>query len=342
MILKPLVTIIVPAYNVEKYIDECIFSILNQDYENIEVVIINDGSTDMTSFKIKEFSKKHIQIKYFFQDNMGLVKTNMRGITLSSGKLITFVDSDDWISPKYVSDLVSGFINEDISMVVNGFIRVNKDYKINECASSLISGIYKTNDDIVLKELVYPLSSKVKTVRETRIAKMYRKEVLINIYNFINTYHSNGEDELFTITAALLSNKVSIDNSKFNYFYRFNNEGVSKKYIENNFKKRLDIFNNIWFVTQSLSNYNFQSQFSAYYSKLSISCVKNEFLQNDRLILKNTYISLVKAKHYHLLKETHIRFMNSKIDKIILILLRHKKYFIFLILWNFYKKRNRS
>ncbi len=342
MMTKPLVTIIVPSYNVEKYIDDCLLSIIGQDYTNTEVIIINDGSTDMTSVKIQEFEKKHSKVKYYSQNNIGLVKTNLRGITLSSGSLITFVDSDDWISPKYVSDLVDGFINEEISMVVNGFIRVNEDKYTNEFASSLNTGMYNAHDEKVLEELIYPVTSKIKSVREPRIAKMYKKEVLINLSELITTFANNGEDEIFTISTTLLSNKIFVDNSKFNYYYRIHSEGVSKKYIENNLNKRIDLFNNIQIVTQKLSNYNFRYQFSAYFSKLSISCAKNEFIPNDRLFLKQTYKSLIKSNHYHLISESSIRLFNSRIDKIIFISLRYKIYLILHFLWIYYKKRNRS
>lgn len=342
MITKPLVTIIIPSYNVEKYIGDCLLSITSQDYPNIEVIVINDGSTDTTGVKIQEFEKNYSQIKYYSQANIGLVKTNLRGITLASGRLITFVDSDDWISPKYVSDLVNGFITEEISMVVNGFIRVNEDSYENEYASSLKTGMYSSQDEIILKELVYPVTSKIKSVREPRIAKMYKKELLINLSEFIHTYANNGEDEIFTITTTLLSNKILIDNSKFNYFYRIHNDGVSKKYIENNFVKRIDLFNNIQSVTQKLSNYDFRNQFSAYFSKLSISCAKNEFMPDDRLTLKHTYISLTKSNHYHLIKESSIKILNLKIDKIIFVSLRYKIYFILVFLWIYYKRRNRS
>ena len=93
-----LVSIIVPMYNSEKYLDECISSILSQDYKNIELILVDDGSTDGTLKKAKEYENKDGRVKVIHQKNSGVSTARNNGIKKSKGTYITFVDSDDFIA----------------------------------------------------------------------------------------------------------------------------------------------------------------------------------------------------------------------------------------------------
>ncbi len=100
-----LVSIIVPVYNVEKYIEKCILSIINQTYTNLEIIIVNDGSLDHSENIIKEYISKDNRIKYIKRENGGLGAARNTGIENATGKYIAFVDSDDWIDPEMYSVL---------------------------------------------------------------------------------------------------------------------------------------------------------------------------------------------------------------------------------------------
>lgn len=93
----PLLSIIVPVYNVEKYVGATLDSLLSQDYQNIEIILINDGSTDKSAEICKEYANKNQRIRFFEQENQGLAVTRSRGLDYAQGTLITFVDSDDAI-----------------------------------------------------------------------------------------------------------------------------------------------------------------------------------------------------------------------------------------------------
>lgn len=99
------VSIIVPVYNSEKYLDKCINSILKQTYKNIEIIAINDGSTDGSYEKLKSYAKRDGRIRVFNQDNKGLIETRIKGVQQARGKWIGFVDSDDWIEPNMFEKL---------------------------------------------------------------------------------------------------------------------------------------------------------------------------------------------------------------------------------------------
>ncbi|WP_065080045.1 glycosyltransferase family 2 protein, partial [Clostridium coskatii] len=130
---KPLVSVIVPAYNHEKFVGECIESIIKQTYENIELIIVNDGSKDNTSQVVKKYENKCKQRfnRFIFIDkkNEGICKTLNRGIKESSGKYICFLASDDLMLNSCINDLVNYYINNSVERIICNFYLYH--YNIN-------------------------------------------------------------------------------------------------------------------------------------------------------------------------------------------------------------------
>lgn len=117
--LKPLVTVIVPAYNHDQYIEDCLKSIISQTYTNMQIIVINDGSTDNTESVVKDFiSKCNIKIEFISKENEGLCKTLNRGLGIVKGKYVAFLASDDMWLPERIEKQVSFMEkNENIGMV---------------------------------------------------------------------------------------------------------------------------------------------------------------------------------------------------------------------------------
>ncbi|MFJ7827546.1 glycosyltransferase [Psychrobacillus sp. NPDC096623] len=122
------VSIIVPVYNAELYLNDCIQSIINQTYKNIEVILINDGSTDTSGFICDDFANIDSRIKVIHQSNSGPSISRNIGIQLAQGKYIQFVDSDDTIDSIMTEKLVES-INEESQLVLSGYknVQVNED-----------------------------------------------------------------------------------------------------------------------------------------------------------------------------------------------------------------------
>ena len=97
------VSVIVPVYNVEKYIKKCVESLINQEYRNFEIILINDGSVDNSGMIIDEMSLRDDRIKVIHQKNQGVSAARNVGISFSKGEYITFVDGDDWVDKDYIS-----------------------------------------------------------------------------------------------------------------------------------------------------------------------------------------------------------------------------------------------
>lgn len=116
--IKDLVSVIVPVYNVENYLTKCITSLQKQTYSNLEIVFINDGSTDHSLSILENAKEKDNRIKVFTQNNCGLSAARNRGIDEANGEYICFVDSDDWVSEEYIMCMLNAIkkYNADIAI----------------------------------------------------------------------------------------------------------------------------------------------------------------------------------------------------------------------------------
>ena len=103
---QSLVSIIVPTYNAEQYLDECVSSLLDQTYSNIEIILINDGSSDRTEAKCMEWAARSNKVIYHKQANRGPAASRNKGFSLSKGKTVMFVDADDRLDPAAIKTLV--------------------------------------------------------------------------------------------------------------------------------------------------------------------------------------------------------------------------------------------
>lgn len=214
------VSIIVPVYNAEKTIERCLKTILNQTYNNIEVILINDGSNDSSDKIIKSFDDKRIIYKK--NKNQGVSKTRNDGIDLSSGKFIVFVDSDDYLSEFMIEKLM----NKKDNFVVSGYNEVHKDVVINSFELSLSS------DLIDIGEHFWDLYEVKKAVNRPW-GKLYNASIIKNNCLKFNENLSLGEDLLFNLEYFRFVNKlVYIDEPL--YFYRVGNpNSLAKKYYSN-------------------------------------------------------------------------------------------------------------
>lgn len=121
---NPLVSVVIPVYNTAKYLPRCLDSIIHQTYHNLEIIIIDDGSTDDSYIIAKEYATKDPRIKLIHQKNSGLSGARNTGIAKATGKYISFVDSDDEITSDFIEKLFQPYQkDQNISLTVCGFLR---------------------------------------------------------------------------------------------------------------------------------------------------------------------------------------------------------------------------
>lgn len=150
-----LVTVIIPAYNADKFICRCIDSVMKQSYHDIEILIIDDGSTDETRSICKKYQEKDGRVRFLSQSNGGVSKARNFGIREAKGQYIAFVDADDYIKSNMIETMVSSFLqNDKIDLVICGFYECNKSKRIEkkiECKKHISQNTY-------LQELFNPNS----------------------------------------------------------------------------------------------------------------------------------------------------------------------------------------
>lgn len=301
--IEELVSIIIPVYNVEKYLKRCLESVMNQTYKNIEIICINDGSTDRSLKILENYKIQDNRIKVFSQENKGLSETRNRGINLAEGKYIFFIDSDDWIPNSAIENLIKQITNKSIDVVIGG-----------------ISKIYKKNkEDIVLKKekIEYTLDEymafalKEKKFLAIVCNKMFKKEIISNK----NLKFEKGvlyEDFLFTMQYLKECKKIAIlDKSIYNYFFIREDSIINK--INN---KDLDALKSIKKIEKVLEeteiinsklfkNYIFEWIMSATVSKLFKFGNKQEIVIY-RDVLKKDKIFKKYYKYY--LKNSNLNY----------------------------------
>lgn len=124
----PVISVIIPVYNVEKYLSECIESVLAQTMADIEVILVDDGSTDSSGEICEKYKRKDERVTVVHQNNQGAAAARNAGVRLAKGQYIGFVDGDDWIAPEMYEKLLKGFLNDDIEIVGSG-INIYRDEK---------------------------------------------------------------------------------------------------------------------------------------------------------------------------------------------------------------------
>ena len=118
---KPIVSIIVPVYKVEKYLPRCVGSILAQTYADFELILIDDGSPDKSGELCDKYALRDRRVKVIHKENGGVSSARNAGLDVAQGKYITFVDSDDWVAENYLQVLVSAMENNDVQLAVGSF-----------------------------------------------------------------------------------------------------------------------------------------------------------------------------------------------------------------------------
>lgn len=241
---KPLITIIVPFYNGERYLEECINSILDQDYSNIEIILVDDGSKDNSKKIAQNFMAKDNRVKLISQNNSGVSIARNNGINNSKGDYICFIDVDDYISKDYISYFYSLIEKSNAEIAITPMPR-----KFN--SSSKISEKLQTSDDIV--ENWTGIKAATEMLYYNIVIAPWNKMIskkLIDEYNIrFNPKLSFGEGFNFSVDCFQRAKKVVVGNRKV-YNYRVDNPNsvmtkFSMKLITGSIEAQETIKNNL-------------------------------------------------------------------------------------------------
>lgn len=273
------VSVIVPIYNTEKFLEKCIESILNQTLEEIEIILINDGSTDNCHKICQEYAEKNKdKIRYINNKNIGCSATRNLGIELARGEYIAFVDSDDYIDKKMYEEMYREATSKNYDVVISGIIYEGNEKRIEITYPKKIKKAY---DWLKLdRKIANPVN------------KIFKKDkIIMEKISFITKSH-NGEDLFFCFKIMLTTVKISvIEKAYYHYVFHKSNSIY-------NLDKRLGIFivfNELYdylFKNNYLKNKNIESRF---YECFNFYAIRGVFF----MILNPELVSELEYKKYN-------------------------------------------
>lgn len=289
-----LISVIVPVYNVEKYLNRCVDSIINQTYSNLEIILINDGSTDTSGKICDEYKKRDNRIHVIHQKNGGLSAARNAGIVIANGNYFIFVDSDDLIHPQCIEILYKVIKNDCSDIVIGNYEKFDDFNKID----------LKVNDDIKYKSDLLSdtevLDNFIQLKNNSRFVsscwKLFKKEVIGNIR------FPKGrlfEDEFTVYKFIYNANKISIID-KIIYFYYVNPKSITNNLNYNKMFDHFDaMFEQICFFEKNKLNDLYKKSILNFLNSNSWQVVeyrKNKNLVNSHKLekLNNDYFILFK------------------------------------------------
>lgn len=219
-----LFSFIVPLYNKEKYIKRCLLSICEQKGDDIQIIVVDDGSTDNSKEIVYQLQEKDNRIEYFYQDNGGVSKARNRGIKSAKGKWVTFIDADDYISKDYMSIVRMRLDDEVDCFVMGSYITYNGALR-ESLKYNWLCRTWRTGN---VKFIYEYLCGKTVIVGTSSWNKIYKRQIIEkNKLKFLP--FKIGEDKIFCMDYAMHSNMwVGIPSSL--YYYVQNEESVMHQY----------------------------------------------------------------------------------------------------------------
>ena len=222
------ITVIVPVYNVENYLRKCLDSIMAQTYKNIEIIVVNDGSTDTSGEICKEFSGMDHRIIYIEQENAGLSAARNTGLNNMSGDYVTFVDSDDWIEQDYIETLYKKIVEYQADISVGNYYSYNEDeetYYFHIYGDSYYEKVY---DNISIFENLYESQEMKSFALISAWGKLYKAK----LFDYLRFDKGKlGEDGYFNQKMYLSVNKVVYLNKGL-YAYRQRSGSITNTWTE--------------------------------------------------------------------------------------------------------------
>lgn len=270
-----MLSVIVPVYNVESYLEQCVESILSQSYKGFELILVDDGSTDGSPQICDAFALQDNRVKVIHKPNGGSVSACNKGLDSSVGDYICFIDADDFIAEDYLSTLFSA-LKEDTNMVCMNFTRYRNDdkrtlFKIN----SLPAGEY-TVDESILRRAINDNGSYKKIIANSRCAKLVKADIVKKYAQYCSDKVSFGEDFQLTLGIILGCKKIIVLD-EYMYYYRNNNSSIMNTYKKDLWAKTISLFDAIKTIPGITEIDNFEVQFNTEFILYVNSCIKNEY-----------------------------------------------------------------
>lgn len=296
-----LISIIIPVYNVEKYLQKCLDSILNQDFHDYEVLLVDDGSSDSSSIICDEYANKNNKVKVIHKPNAGVSSARNLGIDMAQGKYICFVDSDDWLELDYFNSIYRILCERKPDLLLNVFVKdqglgkpVNKFCYHQECIMSRDEAVWQILDNTIVGWEPYASFYKTSLCKNIKFPEnICFGEDLMFKYNFIRA----SKDEIFFCPIA-----------KYHYYVRpgsaCNSYSVEKKTDD------LKVFEFIMeHEEDNIKDLIFCKEYLPRLIKYSINAIKNKTDKN--FVVRKELRAKIDRHFFKAISSRNIEFVNK-------------------------------
>ncbi len=272
--MNDLISIIVPVYNVEQYLNRCMETLLSQTYQNMEILLIDDGSEDGSLELCKQYAKKDKRVRVIHKENEGLGITRNCGLNNATGKFIMFVDSDDFLEFHTIELLYKDIVEQDADMVL-----ANHYYKDIPRGLPIEAGLYCGQDitDIIYLHMLGRHGKAEDDLCVSVWTNLYKKEI-IEQYGlcFPSERKLIWEDLAFNTEYLRYCNRVFVEEIPL-YHYCYNGESLTHCYASDRLQRILDMYQ---YMQEQILKYNFTD------IDMAKKRLQNRFIGNIRTCLK--------------------------------------------------------
>ena len=282
-----LISIVIPIYNAEKYLEECLNSIKSQTYKNFEVIMVNDGSKDDSETICMNFLRSDSRFRYLKKANGGVSSARNLGLDNVKGDYITFIDADDWVDENYLELLITTVKKNHSDIVVSSYKQFNnidvfylRSYTIQE--KYLLNFEKMDRDDFLT---IFPKLMSINVCFNNAVAKLFRKELVNNLR--FDTSIKYGEDLDFYFRLYLNVDSISYVDEP-TYVYRMHGDSTTSNFNQEHAEQELSIFKKMYEKIQEIGLPSIH-----YFNKLKkLLELRMDFLENK--VLLNEYLEFLK------------------------------------------------
>ena len=251
---KDLISIIVPIYNVASYISQCLDSLINQTYKNLEIICVNDGSTDETPDILAQYQKKDSRIRIITIENGGLSDARNTGHKYVTGQYIMYVDSDDWVEAETCEKAINAAKEHDADVVFWNYVREFEGVSKPQYIFDKQNLIFENSEEInkLRRKLFGPYEQELANPEKmdslvTVWGKLYKAELIIdqNVC-FVDTKEVVAEDLLFNVHAFANVKKAVYLSDCFNHYRKTNYKSFTKKYDTGFVSRLINLYSKLY------------------------------------------------------------------------------------------------
>lgn len=216
-----LISVIIPVYNVEQYLEKCLDSVLNQTYKNLQIILVDDGSTDKSGMLCDNYKKRDERIEVIHKCNGGSVRARNDGLKLAKGQYVGFVDGDDWIESVMYEEMLENLLQTGAEYVHTGAMYDTEEYSKVDCRFET-KIIDNPRMDIELWEGIIGVHENIYLNRGIT-SKLFKKELITDCYSIVPEEQCFGEDYISVVGCILKSRRISL--LKKAYYHHVTREG---------------------------------------------------------------------------------------------------------------------